>query len=153
MAPNTAWWFMISWRYFLRKIPHILNPPVAGFVPEADPSLQFCGVRVDEGRTFDKPGEVASVPLVAFHLFPRIKHVFQVHLENHVIVELARGEAASPPNNIPRTDANANLVPKAHSLEFERPKVLVVHHRYLEVCTIYRCGTFITYIIVKPILP
>ena len=25
MAPNTAWWFMISWRYFLLKIPHILN--------------------------------------------------------------------------------------------------------------------------------
>lgn len=123
---------------FTQDAPH-LEPPVAGFMPEADPGLQFLSVRVDEGRTFDILGEVASVTLVTFHLFPLLKHVDEVHFEYHVVIELARGKAAIPPNNRACSDANADLVPDAHSLEFVGPEVWVVYHGKTIVCTIYGC--------------
>ena len=120
-----------------QNIPH-LKPPVARFMSKADPRLQFCSVGVDEWRAPYIFREIASVALVAFNLFTRLKHISHMHLENHIVIKLARREAAIPPNNIPRADANPNLVPKAHPLEFVRPEVVIVGHGDLVVRSVCR---------------
>lgn len=143
-----------EWLVFVKVIPvcllqhtEILQPTINSLVALARNCLRnllsYCTVHIGQANTF-----LTTVTFVCFNFLPFRQEILQTWAENLDIWPPPTREWTMDPNNIPRLNANSNLVPQSSRFKFVGKPLLgkVCWVFNLKICPVNRYLAFMVFI-------